>query len=246
MTIPESSYHSPFLSYANLELPWFGLDDAQSFETNVRQRAGMMAANGWLPGRSIAYRFNAQGFRSDPFDQGPGMLFLGCSMTMGTGLPYEETWPYLVARALDCACWNLGVGGGSNDTMFRLALHHVPALLPKAVVVMSTEPTRLEIVEKDHFAKLLVNGPIPNDYRLFYRRWLDQDANSYLNWMKNILAIEQLCKDSRIPFFRADITDLGTGRGGDRPYKDWARDLAHPGRQTVADFARQLIEQIRD
>ena len=60
-------------------------------------------------------------------------MCLGCSISFGTGLPYENTWPYLVSRKLNLSCWNLSQPASSLDTCYRLANHWVPILKPKYI-----------------------------------------------------------------------------------------------------------------
>ena len=57
------------------------------------------------------------------------ILAIGCSFTHGAELPDETedhpsqfAWPQLVANRLDANITNLGLNGGSNSRIFRLAV----------------------------------------------------------------------------------------------------------------------------
>jgi hypothetical protein len=73
--------------------------------------------------KDFDYKYNEDGFRCDPFTTTSkfSVLFLGCSMTMGVGLPIEETWAYQLYQKIQdkknikFPFWSLAVGGSSID-----------------------------------------------------------------------------------------------------------------------------------
>lgn len=232
----EFRYHE----YADRELSWFPLDSLAAYEHHLATRRQDLEDNGWI-GRSIIYRFNEHGFRSDPLVPGQGAMFLGCSFTFGTGLALEDCWPYQVSKRLALSCWNLGVAGAANDTMFRLGSFWIPHLAPRVVVVLLTEPTRLEIIDNRKFVPIMPKF-IPKEYEQFYRYWVTTDANSRFNEMKNQLAIQSLCDKAGIPVFFFRMKDFMYKF--DQPYLDYARDLTHPGPKTMARFADKVVSAI--
>ncbi len=71
-------------------------------------------------GRHIPYAIDADGDRAaSPGDHAdpdrPSILFAGESIVFGYGLAWEETFPFLVGRALGVRAVNLGVVGYGND-----------------------------------------------------------------------------------------------------------------------------------
>lgn len=44
----------------------------------------------------VEYKINSLGYRSDEFEKNVDLLALGCSNTLGQGLPLEYTWPNLI------------------------------------------------------------------------------------------------------------------------------------------------------
>lgn len=62
----------------------------------------------------VEYSLNKFGFRSKEFEAGTKMLVLGCSHTFGDGLPYDQTWPYLLAKKMGVSYDNLARGGESS------------------------------------------------------------------------------------------------------------------------------------
>jgi hypothetical protein len=73
------------------------------------------------------YIFNSDGFRCDDLDQESEIpiLFLGCSITEGVGLPIHETWSYKLLEKIknktkkNIKYWNLAKSGASIDTNAR-------------------------------------------------------------------------------------------------------------------------------
>lgn len=66
----------------------------------------------------ITYNYNAHGFRCDPFENNNAeILFMGCSLTEGTGLPLKDLWSTHVHQALypNTSYINLGIAGGGVE-----------------------------------------------------------------------------------------------------------------------------------
>lgn len=62
--------------------------------------------------RKIYYTYNSYGYRSEEFkDQ--KVLTLGCSQTLGVGLPLEYTWPFLLSEKTKMPYVSLASGGDS-------------------------------------------------------------------------------------------------------------------------------------
>jgi hypothetical protein len=60
----------------------------------------------------IYYKYNSYGYRSEEFkDQ--SVLVLGCSQTLGVGLPLEYTWPFLLSKKTNMPYISLAKGGDS-------------------------------------------------------------------------------------------------------------------------------------
>ena len=72
-------------------------------------------------------------------------MVIGCSLTFGTGLNYNQTWPYYVAKELGLDCINLGQPGTGINASYRAAKMWVPIIKPKAVMWYVPDPHRREI-----------------------------------------------------------------------------------------------------
>ena len=177
---------------ANKTILWQGSDSYERFLKNKEKYPDDLAA--WTE-NSIQYTFNEYAFRSDPFF-GEGILFLGCSFTFGIGMIWENTWAYLVAKKLGLKCWNLGIGGASNDMAFRCASYWIPKLKPRYVCYMPTLANRLEIITPDKIERYLPSYEFySSEDKKFYDKWLSMEENGKLNKEKNIRGIKSICDE---------------------------------------------------
>lgn len=209
------------------------MDTQERYQQNQQSRAEDLRRHGWWEHEPFDYHFNSAGFRSDEFNKTPGTLYLGCSFTMGIGLPYTDTWPYKISLATGTACWNLGQGGGSMDTCFRLAEYWIPRLRPAQVVLMSTIPERLEWVDAEAVPRLYsAHGASP-----VAREWLAHPENARLNHLKNRWAIQQICHREKIPFHECSHSELGIKNS-------LARDLIHPGKTAHRIMAEKIVKAL--
>jgi hypothetical protein len=221
--------------YANQTILWFQTDSEERYQKNLAEREPELRKFFWV-NRPFTYQFNSAGFRSDEFDAtAPGILFLGCSHTVGVGLPAETTFSNIIAKELNLKCYNLGVAGAANDTAFRLADYYIPRLNIKTVVFLSSERTRLELFTADQERLILMpsDSDVKENIRGFYRYWLSNDVNSNMQHRKNVLAIQQLCSQHGIKFYHREFLNF--------PLIDKARDLAHYGINSNRQIAEKIL-----
>lgn len=230
-------------SLTNQTLKWHGTDTETLYQRNLSVYLEDLKRGNWID-REITYKFNSQGFRSDEFDSSDkNAMFLGCSHTLGVGLPYESTWAYIISQQLNLKNYNLGIGGGANDTAFRLANFWIDRLQPDIVFFLSTEPTRFEL----HTNAYNVGGYNVQhisvwNYEWYYhtkefmKNWYSSDINSDLNLLKNTLAIRQLCSERNIKFVELSVLEVN---GVDK-----ARDLTHYGEQTHKTIAETFLSKL--
>lgn len=226
-------HHSPYTNFANKELEWLPMDSEERYKENLKFKSNILEKHGWLNSK-FTYKFNSHGFRCEEFTADPSIVFLGCSMTAGIGLPIELTWPTLVSNKLNLKCYNLGIGGASNDTAFRLALHWLEKIKPEIVVFCRTFPTRMEVFsEKGVIANIAEELP---EFYLNY--WTMNIHNVDLLQEKNSLAISKLSENVNAKFIQISVTDI-------QPLQvDLARDLSHPGVQTNIKISELVLSKI--
>lgn len=229
---------TPYWAFKGQTLEWLPSDSQELYKHNLKNHLQELKQHGWLD-QKINYQFNQQGFRSDEFGGRPGLMFLGCSYTLGVGIHQTQSWPWLVAKARGLQCWNLGIGGGSNDTAMRLATYWVPKLRPQAVIYTETMAQRMEVLHHGEDVCLIPNiGACPAAiHKYYFDVWLTDDTNAEINRKKNLWAIKWLCHQSSIPLVTLSIYQM--------PNQDLGRDLLHPGPISNAEFAAMALNEVK-
>lgn len=221
---------------------WVDSDSNQSFLEHMKdpERCAQLKKYGWDKPGVITYQFNSHGFRCNEFDDSTGIIAIGCSFTAGVGLPLESTWPSIVGKELGVSVWNLGVGGGSMDTCFRLLHHYIGMLRAKYVLLLAPSVQRFEIHTQEEVLCFHPNAII----HPMQKWWYACESNGELNFIKNILALEQLCsqhnKQLIVKRLETDLFGLDTG-------DKWppARDMLHVGEVAQAHCAKKFLETIK-
>jgi hypothetical protein len=223
--------HNPYIEHSNQELDWLPMDTRDRYQLNLKNRYHDLEKYGWI-NSNFTYKFNSRGFRCEEFSNEPSIVFLGCSITIGIGLPAQHTWPSLVANNLNLKCYNLGIGGCSNDTAFRLAYFWLEKIKPKFVVFCQTFSARMEIFSTNG----IIGTPAETVKDFYLTHWTGNTHNLHLLQTKNCLAINKLSDTVGAKFIKVDVNQF--------QYKDYARDLAHPGIQSNIDFSKIVMSEI--
>lgn len=229
---------SKWKSLADTELNWYGSDSEENYKSNFNNNFQKLEKHNWI-NNHFTYKFNSYGFRCEEFTESDSIMFLGCSVTLGVGLPLESIFPEIVSKHLKFKCMNLGVGGSSSDTGFRLIRSYLSHLKPKIVVATFLFPERTELLTSlgdIHFTPNFNNDKKFRKYYFeYYQNWLERPENAQLNFIKNILAINKICDDQNIKFI-----DMNQLKISDIVSNDRARDLLHPGK----DYHHQVSNLI--
>jgi hypothetical protein len=247
----DKKYRSYYYEHRNQILHWNGSDTKDLYEKNLKNNYSELKKYGWIYNH-FTYKFNSLGFRCDEFSDQPTLMALGCSYTMGIGLPVDKIWPELLAKDLNMKCANLGIGGGSLDTAFRMCEGYIDIINPKLVVLLEPPPARTEIFFHsdnnipsrighwmiDHSNSNIIFEDSIID---FTKIWITQENNYYFNREKNILAIKRLCMERNIKFICEPHTEL---HYIDKPPESLARDLMHAGITSHEYFVKKLLSKI--
>lgn len=230
---------------AGQTLKWLPTDSEESFQrlVQVEEYREYFRSKGWLEPDAITYRINSEGFRSEEFDtQAASVVSLGCSYTIGLGLPEQSTWSYLVAQALSLKNYNLAWGGTSADTCFMLADYWLPILRPKLVVMAAPPKHRFDLITEkvnhNHNTYSPNSGNVGTDTDNFIRTWFLHDRNADLNNARNRLAVEGLCARLDIPCLTYNAHDWFAKS---REEVEYARDRMHAGPKGHELFAERIL-----
>jgi hypothetical protein len=190
----------------------------------------ILQENGWTQDNNIIYNFNSHGFRCEEFNHEPGLITLGCSFTGGVALPEDKIWPTLVAKQLNLKLWNLGVGGASMDSCFRILNHYISQLNVRLVLFLTPSADRFEMFMPGNTIDWVTPGASTNDN--YQKKWYQNEQNSVQNYNRNIMAIRYLCHLNGVKLVEKD--SFGNllkvpGMTESARSTERARDLEHPG-----------------
>lgn len=221
----ESVPFHDYTMHANSIHSWMPLDSEDQWRCNCQDpiRREMLVQHGWLPEQQITYSFNSHGFRSPEFNDSPSILCLGCSFTMGIGLPLHQTWPSILQDLTGKTCWNLGLGGASLDTAFRIVTYYINHLNVESVLCLVPESKRFEIFKDGKPCNM--NWGHDHSSLKFYKHWISDNKNAEINEAKNLLAISKICDAAKVSFQYMHV-ETEMKLDGKRSL---ARDLAHSG-----------------
>jgi hypothetical protein len=237
-------YHVP-PGYANTVIEWFPTDSRESFHRMMQDpiHRAYFERKGWDRPGAITYRFNSDGFRSEEFDYtADNLVTLGCSFTMGVGLPESDIWPTLLGQELNLRVCNLGWGGRSADSCFRLAEYWIPRINPKLVVMCTPPSGRLEVVIDNITGQTYDYMPHEDHTDKYLKQYLANDTNSVINRRKNELAVWAICKQLNIPCL---IYQASEEFCGSREELEYARDYMHAGPAGHRKFTNKVLNEWR-
>jgi hypothetical protein len=246
-------YHINYYQ-ANRSVEWNGYDSEERFNTHLAdpKSAALLKNLGWDLKNIIAYNYNSCGFRCDEFDDRSAGMALGCSFTEGVSLPLNMCWPSILAEMVGTHIWNLGVGGSSIDTVFRLFEFYVIKLKPKFVCILLPPETRLEYMSSSGCYEIMMPQKL-GQHPSFAKDWLQSDSNGFENQKKTILAIERICSLLNIPLVVNDIRSNYELMKMVIRESHYGRDLGHYGpkfhqyqAQTMFDKLSRNIDPITD
>lgn len=219
---------------AGKTLDWLPPDTEENFKKLIEDPTHLeyFQAQRWLAPGAITYKINSHGFRSNEFDSGKrSIVALGCSYTIGIGLPLTDIWPTMVGEALDLEVYNLAYGGVGADTCYRLAEYWVPLLKPELVVMFAPPKSRIELLLDLNNLKAEVFLPssessLFSDKDIFLKNWFADEENANINNRKNKLAVQQLCANLGIQCLTYNAHDF---MARSREEVGYARDYMHAG-----------------
>ena len=248
MDFPEvTEFNSSYPAHVGRSLAWLDTDSVDRYETHMAdtEKRKMLEELGWDK-HNPTYEINSNGFRSPEFKKDePNIVFLGCSHTVGVGINLSDTFSHHVSQSLGLQNYNLGKGGSSNQTAFRLGLHWIPKLKPKIVVLMSPDRSRSEIILGGKAINISVHTR--NTESVFWpyvKAYLGNEENLTLNALAHQMALEKISTDVGAQFFKFEVdSDL---KGGDLwRGLDLARDLSHLGPIGHELTARHILAKIK-
>lgn len=202
--------------------------------------------------RDIIYRYNSLGYRCPEFDVEAQIriVSIGCSHTLGVGLPQEAIFHERFAERLrqelskTVVNWNLGLSGRTNDYVAEMLHLSVPVLQPDIVLILFPQFGRREYMTAH--GRLLhyvpnYQHPDPVAMEVFgHFSALSSSLDDQLHFFRNYKSVECLLADRCWLFAVTKTEELESLRGhidesryvGGMRWLDKARDQAHAGPET--------------
>ena len=124
----------------NIIRNWNSTDSEIHYRNNVAQ------IDPYYSDTNVKYTFNEMGYRTHSFDsiEKDFVLCFGCSYTEGVGVGDADTWPAKLQSHSGTQTINLGMGGGSTQSIMINSTQWIRSGMPKpsCVVIQIPEVTR--------------------------------------------------------------------------------------------------------
>jgi hypothetical protein len=142
----------------SIQCTWFSTDTEENF---------FKKENNIFTPESFGYNFNQYGYRIGNRDWDLNttkkrIMSLGCSHSVGVGIPWNQTWGTMFAEYIGGESFNLSVAGASSDTVFRTLNQSIDIIKPDIVAIYWPEPIRWEMYESFQWDATGLDCDIPH------------------------------------------------------------------------------------
>ena len=240
------------------------------------EKRELLDKNGWID-NNFEYNINKDGFRHDGgsdtssflSNQG-GVLYLGCSITFGIGVPLEDTWSWKLHQRMfpDKRYMNMGLPGQGVESYYRILKSYIGISKPE--IIIGTYPWasgRSEVFDPNqsgwvqqfmnmavgHLKITLNDEYLPPD--TFTRMSLYAPETSILRYMKHHDAIRWTCQENDATLLWLNIQEMASlvtltrntefcDSGRFVPEWDFGRDLMHHGSKGHDAMSYKIQEEL--
>ncbi len=235
-------YSEKLIGYCETGLSEFGRygqDTKQVFVANLKSQSA-----DWIyRTKRVFYNRNSFGHRSKEIKNldKDFILFLGCSITVGSAVQLEETFPYLVSKQLDIDYYNLAVEGAGYDLIsFNLGswFKHIQ-IKPKTVVIKWPQTVRTFRQHNNDGVVPLGPWTCKSDIgdRITSEEWKNFESIITTDYFDHY---SRIIKHSIIPLLESQ--NIKIVEVDDIDFVDYGRDLKHPGTETHDLFFRNILK----
>lgn len=256
LSLSESVTSGPLITtdWPNRHFNFYSMDTEESFLENSKKFK--VENSDWIYfDKKINYKFNSQGYRTVEWytiNWQEAVVIFGCSNVLGEGLAEEDTVSAQLSRLIHRPVVNLGVSGtGMFFNFYNSVLLDKNLPTPYAVVQMWPESSRFELFNETGF---MINTPygFGKDSTLqgklkdvFYKQWIAQPENANTHawliaqasaglWRNKTQYYELSLNPDTASLVNCDIAH----------WVDTARDLGHPGIETIKQIATQIASNL--
>lgn len=198
---------------ANNTHDWYSMDSEELFKQNAKR---LKSVNTYSE-TDIKYTFNEFGFRSVPFTDEShkdfNILFGGCSITAGVGLPEEHIWTSQISEmiqndlepAAKIQNFNISLGGRSIDSVARHLYQVITKNLVRPDLVLLNLPPiwRKELaIYENGYADIIHYIPSVEYKNSVHKRYSSfvSDLQSFHEAIRNLAFISMTLEKENIPW----------------------------------------------
>ena len=272
-----ANIESPHAREREQSLNWLQPDDHNKYVKHLAdpEKRELLEKNGWIDNEFL-YHINEDGFRHDGgsdtssflSNQG-GVLYLGCSITFGIGVPLEDTWSWKLHQRKfpDKRYMNMGLPGQGVETYYRILKSYIGIVKPEIVVcTFPWASGRSEIFDpnQSHWYSQFMSMAIGHmqismtdgnsDPDAFTRMSLYSPEASILRYMKHHDAIRWTCQENDATLLWLNIQEMAEivkktrtslhDPGCFVPEWDFGRDLMHHGSKGHDAMSYKIEEKL--
>ena len=237
---------------ANKTFKWMTADTEENYKKVIRTTQVPYGPN------DIEYKYNNFGFRCDDFEDWTKhpyrILYAGCSMTEGIGLPLDDIWATILHKKIcktfdiDIPFWTIASGGTGIDQMVRYLYNVKDLLRPQIIISYLPSKERRELSFETRWGPWSLETVEGRDTKVF----LNEELVEY-NTEKNLAMLDMMLKEIDCQFlFSSSMWDfkiedyINSPRFVQRPHVpeqyDVARDGIHAGPNTNVIMADRAYE----
>lgn len=224
----------------NKTLDWLPVDTKEQYERVSKTMDIPYGPN------DITYKFNNYGFRCDDFNSWENypyrILFAGCSMTEGIGVPLEDLWAKKLHTKIvnkigfEIPYWTIASGATGLDHMSRYLFHLKDMLRPQIIISHLPSNVRRERWHEDRWSIWNLDYDIDKHTAIL----ADENLVNYQT-EKNLAMINIMLEEIDSWFFCSSDIDISLSRFIKKDIFleqiDFGRDGLHAGPKSNDLFA---------
>jgi hypothetical protein len=181
-----------------------------------------------LTNNGIKYKLNKKNYRSPDFKKGTDILFSGCSLTWGAGVPEENIWWNIVAKDLNLTYANLAISGdsvygqikrifayfkefGHPKYLYALFPEFTRMLIPINEKTFTTKTSIKELKDKPNdeynehiLSNAFIQGTVDSKFKMAFRPFIAEEILSpevaHFFSAQSIMMLESYCEAAGIKF----------------------------------------------
>ena len=220
-------------------------DSSEVYYSNLKTQP----KNWYYRTNTVTYKHNSNGYRCPEWndvDWPNSWVVIGCSFVEGFGLDESDTISTRLSELLNEPVINLGVGGSGPDAHLFNTIRLIDNnIRPKGVVYINAEKffSRFMLFTNERAVPMgiwsLEQKRDGSDNSELYTAWCNHTHHAPTHSYICSRAVVAMWESKQVPVFHFSVEQDLT-----RIF-DQARDLKHPGRETIKVWAQEITNVLR-